>query len=182
MKKILPSLFICFIFGVMVVLQMLVHGQKITATDPADSTLKYAAFESELSKLNSSTTKGEKVSFKTIKEPIIIVNFWASWCKPCISEFASLNKLLEKYPKQLKVLGINSDIEDEKTLILKTEKKYNLLFDSISDPDGVLAEKFNITRVPASIIYHKGKVVHFSNRETDFLSPKVLNIIESKLN
>lgn len=181
MKKIFPSLVICFVFGVMVVLQMLVHGQKIRATNPAESTAKYASFESELSKLNSSTTKGDTLTFKNIKEPLIIVNFWASWCKPCISEFASLNKLLKKYPKKIKVIGINSDIEDEEKLILKTEKKYNLLFDSIADPDGIFAENFNITRVPASIIYHKGKVIYFNNRETDFLSPKIIGLIEGKI-
>lgn len=181
MKKIFPSLVICFVFGVMVILQMLVHGQRITATDPTESTAKHAAFESELSKLNSSTTKGDIITLKSIKEPFVIVNFWASWCQPCIAEFASMNQLLKKYPDKIRIIGINSDVEDELKLIAKTEKKYELMFDSIADPDGELAEKFNITQVPASIIYYKGKVIYFNNKETDFLSPKILGLIDSKI-
>ena len=181
MKKVFPSIIISFVFGVLVILQMVIHGQKITATGLSETASKYASFESQLTKLSGSTTKGTELDISKIEEPVIIVNFWASWCKPCLSEFSSLKKLMETYPKGVRVIGINNDTEDQMKLIEKTENKYKLPFESIADAEGEIAENFNITRVPASIIYHKGKVIYFSNKETDFMANDLRVLVASKV-
>lgn len=181
MKKVFPTLFVGFVFGVLVIFQMLIHGQKIAASNINETTSKYSTFESEFTKLNGSTTQGTEIDLAKIKEPIIIINFWASWCKPCLSEFGSLKKLIEANPEHIKVIGINNDTEDQLKSILKVEKKYELPFESIADVDGGIAERFNITKVPASIVYHKGKVIYFSNKETDFMATDFRSLISAKM-
>lgn len=181
MKKIFPTLALGFIFGVLIIFQMLMHGQKTGAENLSDNSSKFSSFESEFTKLKHSTTRGTEVDFKHIKEPVVIINFWASWCKPCISEFRSLKELIENTAEGLKVIGINNDTEEQMKSIIKVENKLKLPFESIADIDGDIAEKFNITRLPATIIYHKGRVIYFSNKETDFMSKEMQSLISTKV-
>lgn len=127
MKKVFPTLLVGFIFGVLVIFQMLIHGQKIAATNISETTSKYAAFESEFTKLNGSTTQGTEIDLAKVKEPIIIINFWASWCKPCLSEFGSLKNLLKPILSVLKLLESTMILKINSSLFLKSKRSMNCL-------------------------------------------------------
>jgi len=181
MKKIYPSIAIVIVFGVLMVLQMVIHGQKLTANKIEDSVERYSVFENELTKLKLKTTKGSEVTIKELKSPIVVLNFWASWCTPCVKEFGSLNKLIEKFPGKVQVVGINNDDENPKKKIKKMESEYSLKFESVADPEGKVASSFNIKKIPAAVVFHNGKIIHFSNEEFDFMSDEFVAKIQSKL-
>lgn len=181
MKKLLPTLMLFLVFGVFVILQMLVHGQQLKATSTSKGAERYSLFESELSRFDAVSTKGHLFLGPKLTEDIIVVNFWASWCLPCLKEFASLNKLIAKYPGRVKVIGINNDTEQILKNIKKTEREYALNFDSIADEEGVYAEKFKVTKIPTSIIFYKNKVIYYAETETDFVSDEMINLIEKSL-
>ncbi len=46
-----------------------------------------------------------------IKEPIVIVNFWASWCNPCVEEFPSMLKLVEALDGKVAIVAVSMDDE-----------------------------------------------------------------------
>ena len=57
---------------------------------------------------------GEKLHSKSLKGKVVFMNFWATWCAPCVHEFPSIIKLWEKYhSKGLEVVDITND-EDPK--------------------------------------------------------------------
>jgi peroxiredoxin len=88
---------------------------------------------------------------------------------------------VEKFGEKVHVLGVNSDTEDAKKEVVKIEAKHKLLFESVLDERGKLASLFNVTAIPSSIVFHKGKVIGFFNREHDFMSEKFLEMIKSKI-
>jgi thiol-disulfide isomerase/thioredoxin len=61
------------------------------------------------------TVSGQEVIFEQKKHPIVILNFFATWCRPCIGEIAYLNDLQKKYQNNVFVAGIltNDTIELE---------------------------------------------------------------------
>ena len=181
MKKILPALFIMLIFTVSLVVQMTIHGPKTRAEKSTPTTSKYSVFENQFSKLKLTTSKGLKINLVDRKEPIIIINFWASWCRPCLSEFKSLNKLISELGRDVFVIGINNDTENAKKAITKTEKRYKLKFQSVRDEEGDMASLFNITSIPASVIYFKGKVIRYENGEFDFSDEDFISELKSYL-
>ena len=62
---------------------------------------------------------GLNIDLKKEKAPIVILNFWASWCKPCLDEFSSLIKLRKRYSvDQVKIIAINTDVEKQKMEII----------------------------------------------------------------
>jgi len=108
------------------------------------------------------------------KAPIVILNFWASWCVPCLEEFPSIVKMKNKFKdNEVLLIGINNDDDNPKKAIKQTVNRFKLNFPIVSDPKGEMAEKFLISGIPVSIIYHKGKVIEISHGAKDFSSEEV---------
>jgi thiol-disulfide isomerase/thioredoxin len=63
---------------------------------------------------------GAQFDLAQIKEPVVIVNFWASWCNPCVEEFPSMLKLVEALKGQVGIVAISMD-DDEKDLLAFTK-------------------------------------------------------------
>lgn len=58
--------------------------------------------------ISLTSTKGEQVKVSGYKGKVVVVSYWATWCKPCILELKFLNKLAKKH-KDLVVLAISTD-------------------------------------------------------------------------
>lgn len=181
MKKFLPAILLSLAFTFMIVSQMVINGKELSASKVEKHKEKFSLFESEFSKLKVETTQGSELNLSKVEEPIIILNFWASWCQPCVREFGSLNRLLDRFPGKILVVGINNDTDDALKEIKKMEAKYGLKFESTSDVKNDLAAKLNITKIPSSIIYHKGKVLKFSDKEFDFMEENFVSELENIL-
>ncbi len=134
---------------------------------------KFGLYENLFHETSLPDLVGTNLSFKDIKAPVVLMNFWASWCTPCLKEFPSLNKLRAMFDKKdLQILGVNSDEEEQIKNIKKTIQKYDIKFDVLVDKESKVTSKYLISEIPMSIIYHKGKVVDVVTGETDFSSPE----------
>ena len=61
------------------------------------------------SKPDAYDSQGNPISLKQYQGKWIIINYWASWCGPCLEEMPTLNKLYHEYPNQLIILGVSFD-------------------------------------------------------------------------
>ena len=139
MKKFLPAIAISFVFTGLMVSQLVINGQELSASLVEKNKARFALFDDQFQNLKDKAFSGNIIELKTRKEPIVIVNFWASWCKPCIAEFKSLNALLNKFPGKIFVLGINNDTEEPMKAVAKINDKYQLQLDSLVDAKGSYA-------------------------------------------
>lgn len=138
--------------------------------------------EKEMSLIDVVTTRDTKIVMSKVKKPIIILNFWASWCTPCIAEFKSLNKLIKTIgEKNILVLGINNDDENAAKKIKKIEKKYKLKFESVMDEEVSFADKFMVSKVPTTIIYINKKLYKLIPEKFDFSNSKFIKELKEKL-
>jgi len=84
---------------------------------------------------------------------LIIINFWATWCKPCIEEMSSLDKLQALFKNEkLKIITIATGRNNPKKIanFFKENKISNL--DNFRDPKGSLALNLGVLGLPTSII------------------------------
>ena len=82
-----------------------------------------------------------------------ILNFWASWCAPCIKEMSSLNHLKKKFPN-VKILTVSQDedIEDAKDFF--TKNKYDNL-EKYYDYKKEISKNFALRGLPTTFIFNK---------------------------
>ncbi|RKZ33331.1 hypothetical protein DRQ33_04445 [bacterium] len=84
---------------------------------------------------------------------VIVLNFWATWCQPCLKEIPSFVKLREKFPeKSLQIIGINLDTKLDvgkmKNFIQRYEINYPILMGQ-ADPS-ILKKYGNIRSIPTT--------------------------------
>ena len=121
---------------------------------------------------------GRMVSLSDYKGKVVLLNIWATWCTPCVSETPSidkLNKMLED--EDFALLTVSIDEGGEKIVKNFMEKK-KLSFPVLLDPDGHVARLYRTTGVPESFIIRKdgtldSKVVG----ARDWTAPKVIDYL-----
>lgn len=161
--------------------QILWDNYDLNAKQVEQDKQKHSVYETNFQGLKFTTSKSTLVELRNEKTPIIVLNFWASWCIPCLKEFPSLVKFQDKYKGKVKVFGINGDEDTPLENIQKVEKKYALNFESVIDADSLISNKFLINTYPVSIVFHAGRVIYVNKRIHDFMAPDFLAVIDEAL-
>jgi len=109
------------------------------------------------------------ISTASLEGKTVYVDFWASWCAPCLSSLPLYNDMYHKYKDQgLEIVAINVDnpIEDGLDFLLDTPLDFLIP----SDPDGEAAELFEVIGMPTSYLIEPDgtvKLVHVGFRSGD---------------
>jgi len=112
------------------------------------------------------TTTGDKITFevsdgvlfsKQLNGKMVLINFWATWCKPCIKEMPTFVELQEKYKNDFIIIGVLFEKEKDQKELENFMKKYNVNFPvTVGTENFVLAKAFNdIKMIPESFLYNK---------------------------
>lgn len=98
-----------------------------------------------------SDLEGNAFDLDKLKGNVVILNIWATWCKPCIAEFESLEKVKEKFQdRNIKIIAVSN--EDLKLINEFLDKrKYNLKFIKLN---GDLSY-FNAYSLPTTVVFDK---------------------------
>jgi thiol-disulfide isomerase/thioredoxin len=105
------------------------------------------------------TESGAVLTPKDFGGKVLILNFWASWCTPCVQEMPSLNQIQQMFAGQgLVVLGVNVDSKEE--LYRNMLKRFQITFQTVRDPEENINYRYGTYKIPESyIINRNGKVV-----------------------
>ena len=124
---------------------------------------------------------GNPVVKNNYKGQINIINFWATWCPPCVEEIPSLNRLKKKMQGlPFELISINY-AEDKKT-ILDFMKKVKVDFPVLLDQDGSFAKKWNVITYPSTFVIDKqGKIKYGVNAAIEWDNPEFIKKIKSLL-
>lgn len=107
------------------------------------------------------TLRGEPFKLESLRGKVVLVDFWATWCKPCIDSLPSLQKLHEKYQSQnFALVGISIDEEGApkvQSFLKNRPVNYLIALDNGSEP---LFEKLRVKAIPALfLIDRQGQIV-----------------------
>ncbi len=95
--------------------------------------------------------EGNAINLDDLKGNVLILNIWATWCKPCIAEFESLEEVKEKFQDMnIKIIAVsNEDLKLINSFLNK--RKFNLDFIKLN---GDLSY-FNVYSLPTTIVFDK---------------------------
>lgn len=125
----------------------------ITPSDQPSDEVKFTtlARDERVPEFNLADFEGNMVHVGP-EQPVTLLNFWATWCAPCIEEFPDLEEIHQTLgPKGLRVLGLNVD-ELNVDALSEFGQKNGSTFTLLSDPFGDLQDRYKSIAMPSTFL------------------------------
>ncbi|WP_134088621.1 TlpA disulfide reductase family protein [Olivibacter sp. XZL3] len=137
--------------------------------------------------------RGEKVSLADMRGKVVVLDFWATWCQPCIRSFPGMKAAQEHYAddNEVQFLFMNTWERTKgykanvAAFIEKNNYPFEVLFDDQKDSETGenLAAKFGVQGIPAKFILDKEGKIRFSlmgsNGNSEYTKMEMIELIES---
>ena len=103
---------------------------------------------------------GGSVRLSDYEGKVVLLNFWATWCRPCREEMPSMESLYRRLKtREFEILAVSIDIQGQ-DVVQPFVAKYDLTFPVLLDPDNRIYGLYRVTGVPETfIIDKKGLIV-----------------------
>ena len=128
-----------------------------------------------------SATDGKPVDLAKLRGQVVLLDFWATWCGPCMAKLPEILKLNEKYKgKGFQLVGVSLD--QDKSALLKTIKAKGMDWPEYFDGKGwesAVGTRFGVRAIPAAWLVDKKGLVHAVDEDAD-LDAEVAKLIAEK--
>lgn len=101
--------------------------------------------------------QGKAVSLASLKGKTILLDFWATWCRPCRADGPALDKLQEKYGENLQIIGIS--VAEDRPIVEKFLKDHRHAFPIVMTSENDMPRAFQIGVIPTYIVIDKDGTV-----------------------
>ncbi len=129
-----------------------------------------------------SVTDGKPVDLAQLRGKVVLLDFWATWCGPCMAKLPEIQKINDKYKdKGFQLIGISLD--QDKDALLKTVKAKKMNWPEYFDGKGwgsAVSTRFGVQAIPAAWLVDKKGLVHAVDEEAD-LDAEIAKLVDAKL-
>ena|SRR5215208_5318157 len=129
-------------------------GQVRVGSRPAAASCNDAS-KGCLPKLTFVDTDGNAFPSESLAGKVVVVNFWATWCKPCKAEIPAFSRVFERFKgKDLVMLGVMTDDPDPQTLLNFTSD-HELLYPVVRADRGILEAFEYPEAIPTTFVFDR---------------------------
>jgi thiol-disulfide isomerase/thioredoxin len=124
---------------------------------PANDTIETGKTTATAEEIKLVKSQAQGLDISSYKGKHVFINFWATWCKPCVSEMPSLQRMTEKLKGENIVFLFASDETAEEIAEFRKSNNYNMEFVKIDN-----LASLNISAIPSTYIYNKNGELVFT--------------------
>ena len=122
---------------------------------------------------------GQQHDLQHYQGRVVLVNFWASWCPPCLAEMPSMQRLFERMAgRPFQILAVNT--EETKGRVWRFRKLLDIGFPTLLDSKGTVTRAWEVEVFPTSyLIDASGQIRYLSQGALEWDADSVVDVIET---
>lgn len=123
--------------------------------------------------------EGNDAALNDFQGNYVLLNFWATWCVPCLKEMPSMQQLYQRYQeKNFTIVAVSIDT-DTKDKVPAFVEKLKLTFPILLDPNNQASKVYGVKDLPSSFLLSpEGKVIAAAKGERDWFSEEALSYLD----
>jgi len=127
------------------------------------------------------TDSGKTVSVDNFGGKLLVLNFWASWCPPCVEETPSLEEFARELgPEGVVVVAVS--IDRNENLYHRFIQRFGISFETARDPDANISSSYGTFQIPETyLIDQHGKVLEKVISNQNWMDPEFLAAVRKML-
>ncbi|MCW5910836.1 MAG: TlpA family protein disulfide reductase [Cyclobacteriaceae bacterium] len=131
-----------------------------------------------LEKIRLTDLSGKTIDYTQYKDKVVLINFWATWCRPCVQEMPTLAAVQDKFKAEPVEFLFASNEALEQITGFKLKKSFDFNYVQVSN-----LEEQNIQALPTTFIFNKNGELKFSETGyRDWASDESIQILSDIIN
>lgn len=122
------------------------------------------------------TVDGRILQLSDLKGRLVVLNFWATWCVPCIKEMPEFEKIHQTLHPEVQIIGIN--LAESKEKVDEYVKAHDLSFPILLDDFGNVSQEYEVLHLPVTYFITADGII----RDKIFGGGITGKMIEDKIN
>jgi thiol-disulfide isomerase/thioredoxin len=135
-----------------------------TGTGATSAAARQAAVaEAGFAKFRATDIEGRELTASSLRGRVVVLDFWATWCAPCLKEVPTYQRLRREYDaSKLEIIGVSVDVLDRRGLVSWLHRQ-QVTWTQIHDRrgySGELAQQFKVVSLPTTYVFDaEGRMV-----------------------
>jgi cytochrome c biogenesis protein CcmG/thiol:disulfide interchange protein DsbE len=114
---------------------------------------------SRIPNVAGTTFKGDKLSLESLRGKVVLLDFWTTWCAPCLAHLPHVEKLGAEFGDDLVVVGVNADNSDESSRVQEVLAAKKIHFTQLADSQGIWRKVFRVGGFPSYVLIDRQGIV-----------------------
>lgn len=145
---------------------VLVLASPSAAQSPSFGVWDAAELQAAVDALEVVDLQGRRWTAADLRDRIVLIDFWATWCAPCLAQIPELKRLRDRHGRRFEVLAISLDARSRRDLIAWLNRQ-GITWPQVHDGrafSSPVARGFRVKAVPASVLVVDGRIAALNLR------------------
>ncbi|QNT13476.1 TlpA family protein disulfide reductase [Empedobacter stercoris] len=120
---------------------------------------------------------GKAVNMEDLKGKVVFMNFWATWCPPCIAEMPSIQTLYDKVKDDKDIVILTVEVEGKRDKVAKFMERKKLSLPVVYPNSSIPTEFFNGSLPTTIILDKKGNIAHTTMGMADYSGQDIVDFL-----